>query len=88
MDPKKKKEKGMASKVAGLYMEGAKMIADDINRIVGTKSGKELDKQKGRLGMAKGGSVTKMSKGGMAKDSSTGTTRGVGKARKQTFRTY
>jgi hypothetical protein len=61
-----KKEKGMASKVASLYMEGAKMIADDINRIVGTKSGKELDKQKGRLGMAKGGSVTKMSKGGMA----------------------
>ena len=59
-----KKEKGMVSKVAGLYMEGAKMIADDIHRILGTKSGKELDKQKGRL--AKGGSVTKMSKGGMA----------------------
>ena len=86
MDTKKKKEKGMAAKVAGLYMEGAKMIADDINRIVGTKSGKELDKQKGRF--AKGGYVAKMSNGGMAKDSSTGTTRGVGKARKQTFRTY
>ena len=57
---KKAKEEGMLSKIGGMYAEGAKMISEDINRIVGTKSGKELDKQKGRMsGLAKGGAVKK-----------------------------
>ena len=57
---KKDKEEGMLSKIGGLYMEGAKMVAQDINRVLGTKAGKELDKQKGRIdGYAKGGAVKK-----------------------------
>ena len=59
-DAKKDKEEGMLSKIGGLYMEGAKMVAQDINRVLGTKAGKELDKQKGRIdGYAKGGAVKK-----------------------------
>lgn len=50
----------MLSKIGSMYAEGAKMISEDINRIAGTKSGKELDKQKGRMsGLAKGGAVKK-----------------------------
>ena len=56
----KAKGEGMLSKIGSMYAEGAKMISEDINRIVGTKSGKELDKQKGRMsGLAKGGAVKK-----------------------------
>jgi len=68
---KKDKEEGMLSRIGGLYMEGAKMVAQDINRVLGTKAGKKLDKQKGRIdGYAKGGAVKKpakkMAKGGYA----------------------
>lgn len=56
----KAKGEGMMSKIGSMYAEGAKMISEDINRIAGTKSGKELDKQKGRMsGLAKGGAVKK-----------------------------
>jgi hypothetical protein len=56
----KSKDEGMLSKIGSMYAEGAKMISEDINRIAGTKSGKELDKQKGRMnGLAKGGAVKK-----------------------------
>jgi hypothetical protein len=48
-------KKGMASKVGGLYLDGVKMISEDVNRLLGTKAGKALDKQKGRF--AKGGYV-------------------------------
>jgi hypothetical protein len=83
MDKDKKKKKGFFSKAKEEIKAGLTQVVDDIHYIAGTKGGKEIEKS---LDEKYPYRTKKYKNGGMVKDSSTGTTRGVGKARKQTYR--